>query len=124
MSWFGKILTFVVLIASFIWAYFTVNAYATRTNWKVRADAYEKAFRESEDARQREFRDFQSSREALVRMRDAEKTAATTSPRASRISRPPGARPTPSTRSSKRTTPTPTCRPRSSRPASPAPWTN
>jgi hypothetical protein len=74
MSWFGKILTFVVFIACLLWAYFTVNAYVTRTNWKVRADVYEKAFRESEDARQKEFRDFQSSREALVRMREVEKT--------------------------------------------------
>ena len=48
MTWFGKILTFVVLIGSCVWAYFTVNAYVTRTNWKVRADNFEKAYKESE----------------------------------------------------------------------------
>jgi len=74
MSWIGKILTFLVLIGVCVWAYFTVTLYVTRTNWKVRADAYEKAFKESEEARQKEFRDFQVSREALVRQVAVEKS--------------------------------------------------
>lgn len=76
MSLLGKILTFVVLIAACVWAYFTVNAYATRTNWKVRADAYEKAFKESEAARDKEFREYQANKEALVRMHAAEQSRA------------------------------------------------
>jgi hypothetical protein len=76
MSWFGKILTFLVLIGACVWAYFTANVYATRTNWKARADAYEKAFKESEDARQKEARDNQSGREALTRLYAAEKSRA------------------------------------------------
>ena len=73
MSMFGKILTFLVLIAACVWAYFTVSAYVTRTNWKVRADNYEKAFKESEAARDKEHREFQANKEALVRLYAAEK---------------------------------------------------
>ena len=76
MSWLGKILTFLVLIAACVWAFLTVQAFATRTNWKVRADAYEKAFKESEDARQREYRDNQVTRDALARLTAAEKSRA------------------------------------------------
>jgi len=68
MSWLGKILTFLVLVGAVVWAAFTVNVYVTRTNWKVRADNFEKAFRESEANRERERRDYEANREALVRM--------------------------------------------------------
>lgn len=68
MSWLGKILAFLVLIGSVVWAAFTVNAYATRTNWKARADAYEKAYRDSEENRKKEARDYAAGREAAVRM--------------------------------------------------------
>ena len=76
MSWLGKILTFLVLIGACVWAFFTVQVYATRTNWKARADAYEKAFKESEEARQKEARDNQSGRDALARLYAAEKSLA------------------------------------------------
>ncbi len=76
MSWLGKILTFLVLVAACVWVFFTVQAYATRTNWKVRADAYEKAFKESEDARQKEYRDNQAARDALARVNAAERSRA------------------------------------------------
>jgi hypothetical protein len=74
MSWLGKIMTFLVLIGVCVWAHFTVNAYVTRTNWKVRADAYEKALKDSETNRERERRDWESNRDALVRMYTAEKS--------------------------------------------------
>jgi hypothetical protein len=74
MSWLGRILTFLVFIGAVIWAYFTVNVYVTRTNWKVRADAFEQAKKESEANREREMRDNQANREALVRMYAAEKS--------------------------------------------------
>lgn len=76
MSVLGKILTFLVLIAACVWAYFTASAYATRTNWKARADNLEKAFKESEAAREKEAREFQAGREALVRMFAAEQARA------------------------------------------------
>ena len=74
MSWLGKILTFLVLIGACVWAFFTVQAFATRTNWKARADAYEKAFKDSEEARQKEYRQSQADRDALVRLYAAEKS--------------------------------------------------
>lgn len=74
MSWLGKILTFLVLIGACVWAFFTVQVYATRTNWKARADAYEKAFKESEEARQKEARDNAAGRDALARLYAAEKS--------------------------------------------------
>src|SRR5438874_910590 len=76
MGWLGKIMTFLVLIGSVVWAAFTVNVYVTRTNWKVRADNYEKLYKESEAAREKEFRDNQYNREAVVRIAAAEKSRA------------------------------------------------
>jgi hypothetical protein len=76
MSWLGKILTVFVMIGTVVWASFTVNVYVTRTNWKVRADAAEKAVKESEANREREMRDNQANREALVRMHATEKSRA------------------------------------------------
>jgi hypothetical protein len=34
MTWLGKILTFVVMLGAVVWAYFTVQSYVTRVNWK------------------------------------------------------------------------------------------
>lgn len=76
MSWLGKIMTWLVLIGSVVWGYFTVNAYVTRVNWKTRADTYEKAFKESEAAREKEFRDNQLARAAAMRMYVAERDRA------------------------------------------------
>ena len=59
-----------------MWAYFTVTVYVTRTNWKLRADAYEKAYKEIDAAREKEYRDNQANREAVVRMYAAEKDRA------------------------------------------------
>jgi hypothetical protein len=73
MSTFGKILTFLVLIAACVWAYFTVSLYATRTNWKARADNFEKAFKESEAQRQKEYAEFQVARGHLERLYDSQK---------------------------------------------------
>ncbi|VTR91021.1 Uncharacterized protein OS=Blastopirellula marina DSM 3645 GN=DSM3645_09607 PE=4 SV=1 [Gemmata massiliana] len=73
MSWLGKILTFLVLIAALVWAYFTVSVYATRTNWKVRADAYEKALKLSEANRDAELTSTRAEKEQLVRQLETEK---------------------------------------------------
>jgi hypothetical protein len=76
MSWLGKILTFLVFIGAVMVMYFTANAYVTRTNWKLRADSYEKLYKDCEAAREKEARDFQQSREALVRLYKSEKDRA------------------------------------------------
>jgi hypothetical protein len=76
MSWLGKILSFLVLIGAVVWAALTANAYATRTNWKVRADAFEKAYKESEESRKKEARDYEASREAAVRIASAAQSRA------------------------------------------------
>ena len=34
MTWLGKILTIVVMLGAVVWAYFTVQSYVTRVNWK------------------------------------------------------------------------------------------
>ncbi len=74
MSWLGKIMSFLVLIGAGVWVFFTVNTYVTRTNWKVRADSFEKAAKESEANRERERRDWEANRDALVRMYNTEKS--------------------------------------------------
>jgi hypothetical protein len=68
MTWLGKILTFVVFIGAIVWMYFTVQAYATRTNWKVEAEKYKKAFEEAKARREDEFRRNQASEDALNRL--------------------------------------------------------
>ncbi len=74
MSVFGKILTFLVFIGVLVWAFFTVNVYVTRSNWKARGDNWKKAFEESEKARQAEHREYEANREAFTRLYAAEQT--------------------------------------------------
>lgn len=73
MSWFGKILTFLVFIGAGVWAYFSAAAFVTRTNWQVRADQYKKAFEDSEKFREKEARASAAALAALNQLYDAEK---------------------------------------------------
>ena len=73
MSWFGKILTFLVFIGAGVWAYFSAAAFVTRTNWQVRADHYKKAFEDSEKFREKEARANAAALAALNQLYDAEK---------------------------------------------------
>lgn len=73
MSWFGKILTFLVFIGAGVWAYFSAAAFVTRTNWQVRADQYKKAFEDSEKFREKEGRASAAALAALNQLYDAEK---------------------------------------------------
>lgn len=77
MSWLGKILTFLVLIASLVWVYFTVTTYVTRTNWKARADSYEKALKDSEAARLSEQKTLEGEVAKMARLLKAEQDRAT-----------------------------------------------
>ncbi len=73
MSWLGKIMTFLVFIGALVWAYFTVAAYATRTNWQTRAAALEKSLKESEANRNVEQRQWQKERSEMTALLEAEK---------------------------------------------------
>lgn len=73
MSWFGKILTFLVFIGAGVWAYFSAAAFVTRTSWQVRADQYKKAFEDSEKFREKEARSNAAALAALNQLYDAEK---------------------------------------------------
>jgi hypothetical protein len=77
MTWLGKLLTFVVMVGAAVWAYFTVQAFVTRANWKAELDKYKAAFKASEDARATEMARNRSSEDALKRLLDLqrEKTA-------------------------------------------------
>jgi hypothetical protein len=68
MTWLGKILTFVVMIGAALWAYFTVQAFVTRANWKAELDRYKVAFKESEAARVTETARSRAAEDALKRL--------------------------------------------------------
>lgn len=72
MTWLGKILAFVVMIGAGVWAYFTVQAYVTRTNWKAELERYKTALAQSESARRTEAARHQSGEDALKRLLDLE----------------------------------------------------
>src|SRR5437764_1227090 len=67
MTWLGKILTTLVFVGALVWAYFNVQTYVTRANWKVESDKYKDAFQKSEAARKAEYARNQSSEDALRR---------------------------------------------------------
>jgi hypothetical protein len=67
MTWIGKILAILVMVMSLVWMWFSVSAFATRTNWKVQADIYKKAYEEAKTARGSEFNIYQSEKDALER---------------------------------------------------------
>ncbi|MFM8273558.1 MAG: hypothetical protein ACKODX_14695 [Gemmata sp.] len=73
MSWLGKIMTFLVVVAALAWMYFTVTVFVTRTNWKARADASEKALAESEKNRVTEQRAWETQRAQLTALLETER---------------------------------------------------
>jgi alanyl-tRNA synthetase len=77
MTWFGKILTFVVLVGSILWMFLTTQAFVARTNWKKRADDYKAAYEEVVKARESEYRRGQASEDSLKRLLLAETTKST-----------------------------------------------
>lgn len=76
MTWLGKILAFVVLIASIVGIYFSVQAYVTRTNWKTAYDKLKNDYKQSLEVRNTEFGRHQSSEDALRRLYVNEQTRA------------------------------------------------
>lgn len=67
MTWIGKILAVLVMVMSLVWMWFSVSAFATRTNWKVQADMYKKAYDDAKAARQSEYDLHQSEKDAYER---------------------------------------------------------
>lgn len=67
MTWIGKILSVLVLLLALVWMWFTVSLFAARTNWKVQADTYKKAFDDARKAREAEYRDYQTAKDAYDR---------------------------------------------------------
>jgi hypothetical protein len=68
MTWLGKILTFVVMIAAVVWMYFTVQAYTTRTNWKVAHDKLKAEYDKISAASATEANRNKTSEDALKRL--------------------------------------------------------
>jgi chromosome segregation ATPase len=89
MTWLGKILTFVVMIAAVVWMYLNVQAYVSRTNWKTSYDKlkieYDKSVaaqatelnrnKTSEDAYKRLYLNEQARAEGLLKQVDSISTA-------------------------------------------------
>ena len=67
MTWLGKILTFLVLIAAVATMWFVATVYVTRTNWKNQADMYKTALAEAHKAREAEYKVYMAENDALRR---------------------------------------------------------
>jgi hypothetical protein len=74
MTWLGKILTFVVMLAAVVWIYFTAVSYVTRTNWKTEYEKYKAAYNTALATRTAEYNRYQSSEDALRRLLINEQT--------------------------------------------------
>jgi hypothetical protein len=74
MTWLGKILTFVVMLAAVMWMYFTVQAYATRTNWKTEYEKLKEASVKTAAAQAAEINLHQINEDALKRLLINEQT--------------------------------------------------
>lgn len=67
MTWLGKILTVLVFLGALVWAYFTVNTYVLRTNWKVERDRYKAAYDEARARREDDYKRYLASEDLLRR---------------------------------------------------------
>jgi len=72
MTWLGKILTFVVLIVSVVWMFFSVQAYATQVKWHTAVNDFKKRLEESENYRKIELARYQANEDAIKRQYDIE----------------------------------------------------
>src|SRR6186997_1428344 len=67
MTWLGKILTFLIFLGALVWAYFTVQTFVLRTNWKTEADNYKKAYNEARQKREDDVKRYYVAEDALRR---------------------------------------------------------
>src|SRR5581483_5653926 len=77
MTWLGKILAFLVLIGAGAWAYFTVQSYVTRANWKAELERERTARKASDTALIAEMRRNQASEDTLRRLLVSERKKTT-----------------------------------------------
>ena len=75
MTWFGKILAFMVLVLALCWVWLTATAFVTRTNWKKNADDYDVALKQVRDTRAKEYEDAQAKIAELTKQLEAERKA-------------------------------------------------
>jgi len=68
MTWLGKILTIVIFLGALVWAYFTVQNYVLRTNWKVERDRYKDAYDKMRAARDEDHKRHIATEEELRRL--------------------------------------------------------
>jgi hypothetical protein len=76
MTWLGKILTFVVMIAAILWMFLNVQAYVTRANWKTSYDNLKKEYDKAVVAGATELNRNKTSEDALKRLYLNEQTRA------------------------------------------------
>ncbi len=74
MTWLGKILTFVVMIAAVVWMYLTVQAYTTRTLWKTEYEKLRDSAKQAATASAIEASRNKTSEDALKRLYINEQT--------------------------------------------------
>jgi len=74
MTWLGKILTFVVMLAAVVGMYFTALAYVSRTNWKTEYEKLKDEFVKANAARTTEINLHQTDEDALKRLLINEQT--------------------------------------------------
>ena len=79
MTWFGKILAFMVLVLALCWVWLTATVFVTRGNWKKNADDYKTALDQVRDTRAKEYEDSQAKIAELSKQLDAERSASTAS---------------------------------------------
>jgi len=68
MTWLGKILTFVVMIAAVMWMFLNVQVYKSRTNWKASYDDLKKIQTEAAAAASTEMNRHKNDEDALKRL--------------------------------------------------------
>lgn len=56
MTWIGKILTVLVMLAAIVWMFLNAQSYATRTNWNAEANRYRDAYNAAIKARETDYR--------------------------------------------------------------------
>jgi len=78
MTWIGKILTILVMIASIVWMFLNVQAYVTRTNWYEEAKKYREGFAKANAAREAEYQASRADLDAVRKEADRYKNEVTT----------------------------------------------
>lgn len=74
MTWLGKILTIVIFLGALVWAFFTVQNYVLRTNWRTEYEKYKAAYKDASAKRQEDENRHRAAEELLRRQLAYEQT--------------------------------------------------